>query len=221
MFTLFKKTESNYPDFWKTYESYFSAPDPVFLRESTFVVLDTETTGFNYKEDRILCIGALILKDDKIKIDETFELYLHQEKFNPDTVKIHGIIKKDEFKNISEKEAIIQFLTYIKNAVLVAHHAHFDINMINAMLKRYNLPKLKNKVLDTAVLYKATRINSNFIDKSKAYSLDNVADSLAISKKDRHTAAGDAYITAIAFLKIIHKLTKGSPVKFKDILKIK
>ena len=38
------------------------------------------------------------------------------------------------------------------------------------------------------------------------YALDDLADKFDISKKDRHTAMGDAYITAIAFLKIVKKL---------------
>ena len=55
---------------------------------------------------------------------------------------------------IEEKKAVIQFLEYIKNSVIVAHHAAFDVEMINKALIRLELPKLKNKVLDTGILYK-------------------------------------------------------------------
>lgn len=57
----------------------------------------------------------------------------------------------------------------------------------------------------------------NFIHPNKVYSLDEISKELKISVKDRHTAAGDAFITAIAFLKIISKLNKDGKMRFKDL----
>jgi DNA polymerase-3 subunit epsilon len=75
------------------------------------------------------------------------------------------------------------------------------------------LPKLKNKVLDTVNLYRGTLIISNLINRDKTYSLDEIAETYSIEIKDRHTAAGDAFITAIAFLKILGKLNTGNKLK--------
>ncbi|MCF8715352.1 3'-5' exonuclease [Joostella atrarenae] len=221
MISLFKKKSENYPDYWKRYEEKFQEKLPEYIDENTFVILDTETTGFDFEKDRILCIGAVTLKDNTIAITDALEIYIHQEKFNPETVKIHGIIKNDAAYALTEEEAIIKFLAYIENAVLVAHHANFDIGMLNQSLKRLGLPKLKNKVLDTMVLYRATRITSNLIDKEKHYSLDDLAENLNISVKDRHTAAGDAMITAISFLKTLTKLNKKDRGKLKDLFKVR
>ncbi|MDG3581645.1 MULTISPECIES: 3'-5' exonuclease [Galbibacter] len=219
MISFFKKNK-NHPDFWKDYERKFQHKLPELIQDVRFVVLDTETTGFDLKKDRILCIGAVNLEHNNIEISRTLELYIDQETFNPDTVKIHGIIKNEDLNTLTEREALVTFLNYIENAVLVAHHAQFDIAMINHALKRLGLPKLKNKVLDTMVLYRATRINSNLIDQNKHYSLDEVAENLNISVKDRHTAAGDAMITAIAFLKIVAKLNKKDKGKLKHLLQV-
>ncbi|MEJ4087072.1 3'-5' exonuclease [Galbibacter orientalis] len=221
MIRFFKKHRPEYPDFWKAYEAKFSEKLPEFIDENEFIILDTETTGFDYDKDRILCIGAVKLKSNTIEVANAFEIYLHQEQFNPETVKIHGIVKNDPENTATEAEAIQQFLDYIGNAVLVAHHANFDIGMVNHALKRLQLPKLKNKVLDTMTLYRATRINSNLIDRNKHYSLDELAENLNISLKDRHTASGDAMITAIAFLKTISRLYKNERGKLKDLFKIK
>ncbi|WP_276391733.1 hypothetical protein [Eudoraea chungangensis] len=49
------------------------------------------------------------------------------------------------------------------------------------------------------------------------YGLDEIADKLDISTKDRHTALGDAYITAIAFLKIISRLQEKGPITWKGL----
>jgi len=98
---------------------------------------------------------------------------------------------------------------------LVAHHAAFDIAMINAGLKRMGLPKLKNKVLDTGHLFQKTKL-----DSSKAhFSLDELAKRFNIPLHDRHTASGDAFITSLVFLKLVSELNKNNTVQLKDLLR--
>jgi DNA polymerase-3 subunit epsilon len=48
---------------------------------------------------------------------------------------------------------VIQFLGFIKDAVLVGHHVSFDVKMINEALKRMGLGKLKNKSIDSDAMY--------------------------------------------------------------------
>ena len=209
IFNWFKKKQTleNLPDFWQEYEKSFEERLPEDINAIRFVVFDTETTGFDFEKDRILSIGAVVVKNKSIEMKDNFEVYLDQEKFNPETVKIHGIIQNEKFEKLSEIEALKKFLRYIKNSVLVAHHARFDVTMINKALARYGLPKLKNKVLDTAVLYRNTRIVTNLIDRDRTYSLDEIAEAYNIEVTDRHTASGDAYITAIIFMKVRSRLS--------------
>jgi len=220
MFNFLKKKTLEYPEFWNAYEAKFQEELPSLVSQIPFVVFDTETTGFNYKNDRILSIGAVKVRSNELDVSQTFEHYLQQERFNPESVKIHGILKEEKTESLTEEEAIRKFLKYIGNAVLVAHHAVFDIKMINSALKRKGLPKLKNPVLDTGYLYRKTLLNSNLIDREKNYSLDEIAEAFIIDVKDRHTAIGDAFITAIAFLKILGKLDKKKERKLKELLKL-
>ncbi|MHA7944410.1 3'-5' exonuclease [Formosa sp. 3Alg 14/1] len=217
---LFSNKEKSYPEYWTTYESLFTTAKQEDIHTSTYVVLDTETTGFNYDKDRMLCIGAVKIIDGVIDVSTAFEIYLKQDYFDKNTVKIHGILKNDKFETLSEEDAIILFLEYIKDSILVAHHAFFDINMINMALSRLELPQLKNKVLDTMHIFRATRIKSNLLDPNKKYSLDEVAEFYDIDLSDRHTASGDALITAIAFIRSIHFLIKTKAYTLKDLLKL-
>lgn len=216
----FKKEKSKAPEFWTRYEQCLVKPLPEFVDEARFIILDTETTGFDRISDRILSIGAVSVQNNTIDLAGSFEIYLQQDVFNPESIKIHGIIRNERVERSSEEEAIKAFLGYIGNGVLVAHHAGFDIGMLNQALKRMSLPKLKNRVLDTGVLYKNTRLSSNLINKDQPYSLDDIADAYLIETKDRHTAAGDAYITAIAFMKIISRLKKGERLSLKRLLNL-
>lgn len=204
-------------NFWKKEEDLFD--ENITIEETRFVVLDTETTGFDYTNDRILCIGALVLQYNIISIQDSFELYVEQDHYDKSTAQIHGILKDFVVKRPSELEALEQFLEYLGESIIIAHHAYFDITMINRALVRNGLPELKNKALDTGVLYKKTLIKSHLFERKDHYTLDDLADKFDISKKDRHTALGDAYITAMAFLKIIKKLRDKKEINLNQLFK--
>lgn len=203
--------------FWKKEENLFD--ESITIEETRFVVLDTETTGFDYENDRILCIGALALQNGVISVQDSFEIYLHQDHYDKSTAQIHGILKDLLVKRPTELEALQQFLDFLGDSIIIAHHTIFDVTMINKALERNGLPQLTNKTLDTAYLYKKTLIQSHLFERKDHYTLDDLADKFDISKKDRHTALGDAYITAIAFLKIVKKLREKKAVSLNQLFK--
>ena len=213
MFNWFKKNK--YPDFWNKYLECFNSNSKNNLQNTRFVVFDTETTGLDIKKDRILSIGCVSVIGNTIDVATNFEVYVLQDVFNKKTVEIHGILKDGNLSKIDEKEAVIKFLEYVEDSILVAHHAAFDIAMINHALMRLQLPKLKNKYIDTGVLFKKTTISK---DENKFYSLDELCKIFEVKKHDRHTASGDAFITSILFLKIKNNLIKYKNFTLNDLL---
>ncbi|KQO22491.1 DNA polymerase III subunit epsilon [Flavobacterium sp. Leaf82] len=204
-------------NFWKKKENLFD--ETISIEETRFVVLDTETTGFDYDNDRILCIGALVLQNGIIAIQDSFEVYIEQDHYDKATAQIHGILKAFVIQRPTELEALQQFLAFLGDSIIIAHHTIFDVTMINKALQRNGLPELTNKRLDTAILYKKTLIKSHLFERKDHYTLDDLADKFDISKKDRHTALGDAYITAIAFLKIVKKLKEKKHINLNSLFK--
>ncbi|TPG43905.1 PolC-type DNA polymerase III [Flavobacterium pectinovorum] len=204
-------------NFWKKEENLFD--ESISIEETRFVVLDTETTGLDYDNDRILCIGALILQNGIIAIQDSFEVYIEQDHYDKSTAQIHGILKAFIIQRPTELEALQQFLTFLGDSIIIAHHTTFDVTMINKALERNGLPELTNKRLDTTILYKKTLIKSHLFERKDHYTLDDLADKFDISKKDRHTALGDAYITAIAFLKIVSKLREKKEINLNSLFK--
>ncbi len=217
-----KNNEKEYPEFWLKYLSFFDKKrkdQPI--NTTRFVAFDTETTGFDYVNDRVLSIGAVAINTYVVDVSDQIEIYLKQEVFNEDTVEIHGIRKNNGLAKISEKSALKLFIEYIGNAVLIAHHAEFDRKMINKALQRHGLGTLKNPILDTGVLYRKTKHIIYQDDLNVHYSLDDLCSDLKISKSDRHTASGDAFITALAFLKIVSRLKKSNAVTTNDLFYLK
>lgn len=214
MFNIFKK--KNYPSFWKNYVNKVKNCEKYSNFENIrFVALDTETTGFDYENDRILCIGAVAIKSNKILVSDSIEVYIKQDVFNKETVKIHGIRRNGTEQKFSEKEALIQFLEYLDDAVIVAHHTAFDVNMINRALYRLNVGPLISKQLDTNFIHKKMNCDSSF---GKLHTLDELSNLYNIKMHDRHTASGDALITAQLFLKEIAKYKKNNALNLDQLI---
>lgn len=216
---LFRIGKRNYPDFWMAYADQFDNQELKALSDLRFVVFDTETTGLDVEKDRVLSIGALSLQNDTIAVNQSFEVYLYQHFYHAGNIAVHGILEEESKPRITELETLCLFLDFIGNSVLVAHHAGFDRAMIDQALNRHGLPKLKNKFLDTSALYKRTLIASPLLQKQEQYTLDELAEKFDIPTTDRHTALGDAYITAIAFLNILGKLKGKGDFSVKWLLK--
>ncbi len=192
-------TGNNLPQFWKNYISLFDDEDE--HKAKRYVIFDIETTGLDWKEDIILSIGAIGVTADAIGIGDFFEVTLIQNKFNIEASGLKGKLKQSDEK-VVEAEAMIRFLEFARDATLVGHNINLDVEMLNQALKRLDLGRIKNSFMDTNVLYQKWK---GLSDDTKS-SLDEVCDALKIKKNERHTASGNAYITALIFLKLKSKL---------------
>jgi DNA polymerase-3 subunit epsilon len=193
-------TGGNVPQFWKTYLNYFDSDDKQLHKR--YVVFDIEASGLDWREDVILSIGAIAVTDDAIEIGDFLEVNIKQERFETQSTSHHGIIKEAETEKFVEAEAMIQFLNFVKGSTLVSHNINLDIEMINQALKRLDLGRLKNDIMDTNVLYQKWKD----LDEDHKASIDEVCSALKIKKADRYSTAGNAYITALIFLKLKRKL---------------
>jgi DNA polymerase-3 subunit epsilon len=192
-------TGNNLPQFWKNYISLFDNNEET--GQKRYVIFDMETSGLDWKEDVILSIGAIGVTGSAIGVGDFFEVVLLQDKFTPKSVAPNGLIKESAEK-VVEAEAMIRFLNFAKDATLVGHNINLDIEMLNQALKQLDLGRIKNPFMDTNVLFQRLK---NLPEDTQS-SLDEVCDSLKIKKNELHTASGNAYITALIFLKLKTKL---------------
>lgn len=212
------------PDWYRDYFARFKAiPHTTPVSEITFVVYDTETTGLDPRTDRMVSIGGLQIKGDLIKTDAPFACFLNPDLAfkKTDAVRIHGVLPSSGFHvYLSESEALMNFLDWLPSrCVLVAHHLGFDRTMIDMAIQRFGGYKLLNDGADTVQMAKKLQ-PAAYYTPDDAYALDHLARQFRIPLSDRHTALGDSYITAILFLKLLHRLEdrKGQPLLLEDIL---
>lgn len=212
------------PDWYRHYfERFQTIPAATPVSEITFVVYDTETTGLDPKTDRMVSIGALQVREDVIKTAAPFACFLNPDLAfkKTDAVRIHGILPSSDFHvYLSESEALMAFLDWLPSrCVLVAHHLGFDRSMVDMAIQRFGGYKLLNEGADTVRMAKQLQ-PAAYYTPDDAYALDHLARQFRIPLSDRHTALGDSYITAILFLKLLHRLEdrKGRPLLLEDIL---
>lgn len=192
--------------FVEEYESLFGKSIPPMrpISQLTFVVLDTETTGLDHKKDFIISFGAIKLRSYVLKIDTSMEIYLQTPVKNKEAIQVHEIL--DTRQGMAIKDFAKEFLAYIKNDVIVGHHIGFDLSMLEKILKPFGLKKLLNPVLDTQ--YFAMRLEKGLqydpsMGKPGEYGLDSLCERYGIELNDRHTAAGDSFLTGQLLMKLL------------------
>lgn len=194
-------------------------PQDAPVEALTFVVLDTETTGLDPDRDRILSIGAVRVHAGRILVKEALERYLEQDHFDRNSVPIHGILREDAHARMPEAEALTELTAYIGDALIVGHHINFDRAILQRGLARHGLPALHNPCLDTGLLYQGTLLKTPLLKRKEFYSLDDLARRFDLPCTDRHTALGDAYLTAMALLHILDLLKAKGILSRKQLLR--
>lgn len=198
--------------------------DATPLNEVRFVSLDCETTGTDAKRDRLITMGAITVRDGEILLDDQFEALLRIS-HNTSSVLVHGITAEAAARDgVEEEEALRKFLDYLGGSVIVGHHIGFDVEVISRGCQRAFGLDLSNRWLDTMELtlhledagaFDGMREGLNTHNPFRDFSLDGLCRLFHVPPHDRHTAEGDAFITAQIFLKLLrmakhhHRTTLG------------
>lgn len=183
--------------FDKKYDFLFNEPP-----QGEWVSLDCETTGLNPKKDEILSIGAVLIKDNKILMRNTFNIFVKPSKnINPESIKVHLLREIDLQNAIEPNEAIYKLLEFIGSRPIVGYYIDFDMEMISKYTKKLIGVKLPNDRIEVSSIYydiKKTRENYGFIDLK----FDTIMEFLDIPILGKHDALNDAIMTSMIFLKL-------------------
>ncbi len=192
------------------------------IAEARLVVFDTETTGLNLNRDRLLSIGAVVVQGGEIRLGDSFELLVNNEtpSQRTDSILVHGLRPSETRAGQEELDAVMAFLSYLGPDIVVAHHAGFDLGMVTQVMHRHISPKslVYNRVLDTATLAKRLISRYHTPTQQGQFGLDALCERYSISREDRHTAWGDALITAKLLLKLLHLYEQKGKCKVGSLL---
>ena len=162
------------------------------------VVIDTETTGLNYKlGDRIIEVGCVEL-NNHIPTGKTLQFYCRPDKLISEGAKtIVGLT--DDFlmgqKTFEENHELM--LDFISDDVLIIHNSDFDLGFINNELSLIGKSPLTNKVIDTVSLARK-------VLNTRIANLDYLCRRFNIDLSDRsfHGALLDSQLLASVYLEL-------------------
>ena len=166
--------------------------------EDTYMVFDIETTGLSNKNDKIIEIGAVKIKDGKV-IDK-FSTFVNPGRIIPDKITeltgIHDYMVKDA---PPIEKVLPEFMDFIGDSIVVAHNANFDVSFIKKNCKDLGLD-FNSTVVDTIPLCKF------LYPELKRYKLNVVAKHLGIPLLNHHRAVEDAKTTGDILLRAFKDL---------------
>ena len=164
----------------------------------TYTVFDTETTGLQPTQgDQILQIGAVRLVNGKLRRQECFELLVDPQRDIPAAgIPIHGITPAMVRGQPKIGAVLPAFHAFAHDTVLVAHNAAFDLRFLQMQEAATGL-HFDQPVLDTLLLSAVVH------PAQSSHRLEDIAGRLGIAVLGRHTALGDALVTAEVFLGLI------------------
>ncbi len=166
------------------------------LSDSTFVVVDVETTGLSPVEDRITEIAMMKVKNG-VLLDEFSTLINPLVTIPASITNLTGIDNLMVADAPTAREVVPTIAEFLGNAIFVAHNAQFDWGFVSRTTLRERGIEVNNQQLCTV---KLSRI---ILPNLPSKSLGLVAKALNIKIPERHRASGDAYATALVLVKFI------------------
>jgi DNA polymerase-3 subunit epsilon len=173
------------------------------LTDLSYTVFDTETTGMDPAAgDEIIQIGAARLVNGRLLKGECFEQLVDPRcAISAASIPIHGITSQMVAGQPTIDQVLPAFHAFAQDTVLVAHNAAFDMRFLQLKEKTSGV-RFEQPVLDTLLLSALMHPNQ------ESHRLEAIAERFGVKVSGRHTALGDALVTAEIFLRLLPLLAK-------------
>jgi DNA polymerase-3 subunit epsilon len=157
-----------------------------------YTAFDLETTGLDPKEDAIIALGAVHLLGSRVLRHEVYEALVDPGRPIPKTsTEVHGLTWEMLKGKPKLEEVLPAFRAFLEGSVLVAHNGAFDM----AFLRKVGIdqPPLVDTLLLAHLLF----------PDLKDHRLERLAERFGVPVLGRHTALGDALMTAEVYARMI------------------
>lgn len=163
---------------------------------SSYIIMDVETTGLDYDNDRIIEVGLLRICGDSI--DDRFQCFIKCEKGIPKEItRLTGITDEMiEGQGITEEEAFEKIQAFIGNDLIIGYNIQFDMMFVQRLGERLGKGLGANRTRD--VLQLARRE----IEELDSWQLKTVADYFSSDTGNAHRALGDCMLTYKIYLEL-------------------
>ena len=186
------------------------------LAETTFGVLDTETTGLDPRAGhRVVSVAVVLLDRGRVRAQESFDALVNPGRPIPAaSQRFHGITDAMVANAPPIGEVLSAVGRFLADAPLAGHEIAFDLEFLDAEAGRAGLPPLGEgrPILDTRLI--SCLIHGPDIP----HTLEAVAERLGVTIQARHSALGDALATAEILARFIELAGRRGIVTLGDLL---
>ncbi|MBQ4600747.1 MAG: PolC-type DNA polymerase III [Oscillospiraceae bacterium] len=166
--------------------------------DGEYVAFDLETTGLSAENDRIIEIGAVLMRDGKEL--ERFQAFANPgQPLRQEIVELTGITDEMLSDAPDIRQVLPEFLAFVGGRMLVAHNAKFDTGFVRAECKRQGIA-YDLTAADTLILAQ------QLMPQLNRFKLDIVAKALSLPNFNHHRAADDANICGLIMAKFLKML---------------
>ena len=160
--------------------------------QDVLVVLDIETTGLDYRREKIIEFAAVRLVNDVIT-EEYQTLINPQQEIRQSSINIHGITQEMVEAAPTIDQVLPKILEFIGNNDIVGHNVVFDYSFINqACLDLYG-HGINNHRIDSQFMFREV------FPEEFSHGLGSLTKRFHVEIQDRHRAMGDAKGLALAY----------------------
>jgi len=191
-----------------------------------YVVMDTELTGLNFRNDSVVSVGALRMIGTRIELSRPFyEVVRPSTELTSKSIVIHEITHSETEHKPGIEGIMEGFLRFCEGAMIVGHFISLDLRFLAKEMKRIGFGSLKNPAVDTCVLHDWMSQNRGDFSSStfagtESKDLFSLARKFQVPIHGAHNALMDAYVTAQLFQRFIGMLITLGVRTLRDLLRI-
>ncbi len=212
------------PTYWSEYERRLAQeaqPASTPIEALRLVVLDTETTGLDHKRDQVISFAAVRVEHRELSVAQAVDWRIRTPLPSPGrSIEVHGVLNGELEYGMPADLFVERLVAYLGADIIVGYRPGFDMAILNRLVAQHTGRRLTNPTLDVFDL--AMRVDyplkPRFVNP-EPYRLDALCHSYDIDTPERHTAIGDAYVTALVLLKLLNRLTEGGLRTRGDLLR--
>ena len=184
------------------------------LSETTFCVVDVETTGGSALDGAITEVGAVKLRGGEC-LGTLQTLVNPGMAIPPEITVLTGITEAMVLPAPRIDEVLPSFLEFLGDAVLVGHNVRYDIGFLNAALARAARARLSNAFVDTCAL--ARRLVRDEVPNCR---LGTLAARLRLGHLPNHRALDDALATGDLLHVLLERAGSLGVLGLDDLLQL-
>jgi DNA polymerase III epsilon subunit-like protein len=158
------------------------------MADSSYAVIDTETTGLDPEFDRVISVAVVVVEGGVVRLADAVQVMVDPGMpIPPESTAVHGITDADVAGAVALPDAIAAIAPLIADRIVVGHNLGFDLAFLDGLVV--------GRTLDTL---SASRLLWRW--PGTRHGLEHLAARVFVQPTDRHTALGDAVATAEVLL---------------------